>query len=115
MSFDTLLAPEPAQRKSQSESPKAAWFHRGENFLAAAALGAMVMLPLLEIVFRKFRTGIPASMSIVQHLTLVVGMLGGAIAAREGRLLSLSTLTSHLKGHWKKAAQFFSGSFAAAI
>jgi tripartite ATP-independent transporter DctM subunit len=115
MSFDTLLATEPVRSERPAGSPKAALLHRGENSLVAAALAAMVVLPLLEIVSRKFRTGIPASMSIVQHLTLVVGMLGGAIAAREARLLSLSTLTSHLQGRWKKAAQFFSGSVAAAI
>ena len=36
--------------------------------------------------------------AFVQHFTLIVGMFGGAIAAREGRLLSFSTLSSFFKG-----------------
>ncbi|MBI4326319.1 MAG: TRAP transporter small permease subunit [Chloroflexi bacterium] len=80
------------------------------------ALAAMVLLPLAEIVLRStLRVGITGCSSLVQHLTLVVGMLGGALAARERGLLSLSTVTAFLKGRWKGAAKLFSGSFAAAI
>ena len=54
----------------------------------------MAVLPIAEILLRRFAgTGIPGSIPIVQHLTLWVGLLGGAIAAREGRLLSLATTT----------------------
>jgi tripartite ATP-independent transporter DctM subunit len=42
-------------------------------------------------------------------------MVGGAIAAREGRLLALSTVTAFLKPRLKNAARFFSGAFAAAL
>ena len=42
-------------------------------------------------------------------------MIGGAIAAREARLLSLSTVTAFLKARWKAAARFFSGAVAAAL
>jgi C4-dicarboxylate transporter DctM subunit len=42
-------------------------------------------------------------------------MIGGAIAAREARLLSLSTVTAFLKGRTKTAAHLFSGSVAAAF
>ncbi len=81
-----------------------------------AALALMVLLPCVEIVLRKFfGGGLPASAPLVQHLVLVVGMLGGALAAREGRLLSLSTLTHFLKGRALAAATVFSGSAAAAV
>jgi len=80
------------------------------------ALAAMMLLPVLEILLRAiFKTGISGSSAIVQHLTLVVGMLGGAIAARDGRLLALSPAQTLLKGKAKLAAQIFSGGFAAAI
>ena len=52
----------------------------------------MVALPLLEAVLRfLFETGIPGAVPFVQHLSLWVGFLGAAIAARKGRLLRLAT------------------------
>jgi tripartite ATP-independent transporter DctM subunit len=65
-----------------------------ENTMASLAMLAMVVLPLLEIAGRGlFGLGVPASGPIVQHLTLWVGFLGAAIAAREGKLLALATTT----------------------
>jgi C4-dicarboxylate transporter, DctM subunit len=89
---------------------------RTENFLVVSALAIMVVLPLLEILLRAaLGTGISGTNSIVQHLTLAVGMLGGAIAAREDRLLALSTGTLFPEGHWKSAARFVSSSVAASV
>jgi C4-dicarboxylate transporter, DctM subunit len=87
-----------------------------ENLALSFALGAMVLLPLAEILLRAIvHTGISGSSALVQHLTLAIGMLGGAVAAREGRLLSLSTITMMLKGRAKSQAQLLSSSFAAAV
>ncbi len=64
-----------------------------ENRTAALVLGAMTILPLADVAARAtIHTSVAGSAVIVQHLALVLGMLGGAIAAREGRLLALSTL-----------------------
>ena len=91
-------------------------FHGGENVLVSLALGAMAFLPIAEIALRStLGFGISGSNAIVQHLTLVVAMLGAAIAAREGRLLSLSTGVSLLSGGLKAAASAFSGAVAAAV
>lgn len=93
-----------------------AWIHKSENGAISILLAAMMVLPLAEIVLRAvFHQGISGSTTIVQNFTLLVGMLGGAIAAREARLLSLSTLTNLLSGKWKAAAMIFSQGFAAAI
>ena len=63
-----------------------------EGSLAAAALGAMALLPALEIALRAtLHVGVPGSILVVQHLTLVVTFLGAALAARGSRLLALST------------------------
>ncbi len=99
---------------------KVARWHRfvlgGENLLVSLALAAMVVLPLVETVLRRtLGVGIKGSTSIVQHLCLVVGMLGGALAARENRLLSLSTLSTLFRGRLRACAHAFTGSFAAAI
>lgn len=92
------------------------WWHTGENLLMAAALAVMVALPLAEVVLRTgWHGGLTSSSIIVQHLTLLVGMLGGALAAREGRLLALSTATGLLSAGWKRRTHWFSQSFSAAI
>ena len=65
-----------------------------EDAIATLAMLAMVVLPLLEIAVRRvFGVGVPGSGPIVQHLTLWVGFLGAAIAARDGKLLALATGT----------------------
>jgi tripartite ATP-independent transporter DctM subunit len=89
--------------------------HDAENALVSIALGAMAVLPLAEIVLRTAGWGIPASASIVQHLVLVVGMLGAAVAAREGRLLTLSTGVNLLPDRWRGPAILFSGAASVAI
>jgi C4-dicarboxylate transporter DctM subunit len=89
---------------------------QGENLLLVAALAAMLLLPVTEILLRHIlKTGISGSSAIVQHLTLIVGMLGGAIAARDGRLLALSPIQTLLTGRARTGARIFSSGFAAAI
>lgn len=89
---------------------------RVENTFAAGALGLMAALPVLEIVLRAlFHVGVPGSVPLVQNLVLAVSMLGGALAARENRLLALSAATPWLKGHWKLGARVISSGIAAAI
>jgi len=93
------------------------WLGNTENALVSVALLAMVLIPLAESFLRRiFQLGIPASTALVQHMVLVVGMLGGAIAAREGRLLSLSTLgETSFHGHWKTTSRIFTSGVSAAV
>src|SRR5208337_73232 len=106
---------------SRAAGPGAAWvkprLKTAENAVVSVALFAMVLIPLAESILRRtFHVGIPASTTIVQHMVLVVGMLGGAIAAREGRLLSLSTLgETALRGRAKSASRIFTSSVSAAV
>jgi C4-dicarboxylate transporter, DctM subunit len=62
-----------------------------EHGLSALALALLTLLPIAEIVLRRFDSGIPGGTPFVQHLTLVVALLGGALAARDDRLLALAT------------------------
>jgi tripartite ATP-independent transporter DctM subunit len=63
-----------------------------ENSLAASALVAMVLLPVIEVSLRTFfNTGLTGTTDYVQHLTLWVAFLGAMLAAREGRHLSLAS------------------------
>ncbi len=87
-----------------------------ENALHCAALAAMVLLPLIEAVLRKlFGAGISGSQALVQYLTLIVGALGAMIAARENRLLALSSLSGFVKGRLRTASGVFTGACAAAV
>ena len=98
-------------------SSRTTWLKTIENGVVSTALFAMVIIPLAESFLRRtFHFGIPASTTIVQHMVLVVGMLGGAIAAREGRLLALSTLgETALRGQVKNIARIFTSSVSAAV
>jgi C4-dicarboxylate transporter DctM subunit len=99
--------------------PLANWnssLRRFEDLLITLVLALMVLLPLSESFLRRlFHTGICGSTLFVQLLVLYVGMLGGAVAAREGRLLSLGALTNYLKPPWKIVATLLGGSFATAV
>jgi C4-dicarboxylate transporter DctM subunit len=88
--------------------------HGGEDIAVSLVLTAMMVLPLLEAVMRIPRAGI-STVTLVQHLTLIVGMLGAAIAARENRLLAISTLGNKVPERWKTPVSIFSASWAAAI
>ena len=92
------------------------FFTRLEDSIASIALLVMVVLPLGEIVVRRFvGGGIPGSTSTVQHLTLWVGFLGAAIAARDGKLLALATGTFIPEGARRRAAEIFTAAITAAV
>src|SRR5262245_61318352 len=93
MSAEVLSVAELAGEPPHEQNKWAAWLSQGENLVVSLALAIMVLLPLAEAVLRRtLNISIPASVTIVQHMVLVVGMLGGAIAARERRLLALSNI-----------------------
>jgi tripartite ATP-independent transporter DctM subunit len=63
-----------------------------EHSLAIGVLALMAFLPIAEIAGRQFLgRGVPGSIVLVQHLTLWITFLGAALAARSGRLLTMST------------------------
>jgi C4-dicarboxylate transporter, DctM subunit len=85
-----------------------------EDGVASLALLVMALLPLAEMISRRaLGRGIPGSGPIVQHLTLWVGFLGAAIAAREGKLLALATGTLIPPGAGRRAADVLGAAFGA--
>ncbi|HLG56103.1 MAG TPA: TRAP transporter large permease subunit [Vicinamibacterales bacterium] len=89
---------------------------RAENVLAATALGGLMLLPLAEIAMRRIvSTGIPGSAPFALNLTLWVGLLGAAIAARDGKLLTLATGEFLPKGRIAAMAHVVGGGVGAAI
>ncbi|HET8925297.1 MAG TPA: TRAP transporter large permease subunit [Candidatus Acidoferrum sp.] len=95
----------------------AGWVNCAEGMAVSAALAVMFLLPLAEAALRRtLHVSIAASTTIVQHMVLVVGMLGGMIAAREGRLLALSTWgETKLHGRWKEIARIITSGISATV
>ncbi len=91
-------------------------FWRLESGLAGLALVLMAILPLAEAGLRAlFGVGIPGSLPFVQHLTLWVTFLGAALAAREGKLLTLATGEFLPEGRWREVAKIGANTVAAGI
>jgi C4-dicarboxylate transporter DctM subunit len=87
-----------------------------ENRLASLALGGIMLFPLAEIASRKFlNTAIPGAGAYAANLTLWLGMLGAAIAARDGKLLTLATGEFLPKGKFGNAAHIVAGGIGAMI
>lgn len=87
-----------------------------ENRIASLALGGIMVIPLAEIVSRKFLgAAIPGSSAYASVLTLWLGMLGAAIAAREGKLLTLATGEFLPKGRVSAVAHVIAGAVGAMI
>ncbi len=75
-----------------------------------------MVIPLVEIAARKFfMTAIPGAGAYAAALTLWLGMLGAAIAAREGKLLTLATGEFLPKGRISAVAHVFAGATGAMI
>ncbi len=75
----------------------------------------MVVLPLLEIVVRRFGSGFPGALPIEQHLTLWVGFLGAVVASREDRLLALATGNFIPEGPWRTGSKILAGAVGSAV
>lgn len=79
---------------------------RGEDAITTVAVAAVIILPLTEVVLvRLFRSqGISGAAPLTSHLTLIVGLIGASIAAREGRLLTIATGTLLPEGRTRQLA-----------
>ncbi len=83
--------------------------------LAASLLGIMVV-PLLEVALRTFfHTSVIGGNSLTQHLTLFVSMFGGAVAAREARLLTISQGFANLPRPWGALCEIARASVSAGV
>lgn len=115
-----MSEPAPGSSISASDTPAVPAWRRllsgAEDGVMIAVLAAIVLFPLIEVALRKAANlGIAGSNVFVQHFTLLVGVLGGAIAAREGRLLSLSSLPNLFPARGKAVAAVFASAVGATI
>jgi tripartite ATP-independent transporter DctM subunit len=78
---------------------------RSEVFVATLAAFGIILLPLSEVVLRRFfGTGIAGQSTFANQFTLIIGLVGAAIAAREGKLLALATGAMVPEGLWRTLA-----------
>ncbi|TVQ27284.1 MAG: TRAP transporter large permease subunit [Spirochaetaceae bacterium] len=83
----------------------AAFFWDFESVVASVSLLLLGVLPVLEVVVRfLYSGGIPAYNRYLLHLVLVVSFLGGMIAARDGRHLSIRVAVDALPDRLRLAA-----------
>ena len=68
------------------------FFSEVEAWVSAAALGLMVLIPLIEMAMRPINgPGVDNAALLVQHLGLVVAMFGAVAAERHGHLATLGS------------------------
>ncbi len=110
-------APAPVSAPA-AKNPCLVWLHRLEDGLLMLALALMVLFGVADLEFwEKLRLPIrfAGADSLIRHLTLIVGMLGGMVAARESRLLSLASLTQLLPKPVVRWMNLFAGVVATVI
>jgi C4-dicarboxylate transporter, DctM subunit len=101
---------------SPSESGLWRAVHRGEDALLAIALAGVLVVPILEMVLRSFfESGLIGGNAMTQHFTLLVSMLGGAVAAREARLLTLSQGFAKLPAPWGRLCEIWRVGIAVSV
>jgi len=104
------------QLPSTVASPEIAAQRPGvEHWLIALVIFAMLALPLADRVLVLFGSGLARSTSLVTHLTLLVTLLGGLLAARSRRLIATPVVLDQLSPQARRWANAFGQGIAAAI
>jgi len=88
--------------------------HAEDGLAALAALG-IILLPLADVVARQAGGFVSGAAPLTAHLTIILGMAGAAIAAREGKLLSLATGTVLPEGIIRNAAAIVAALIGSAV
>lgn len=108
MHASTAAAPEPKTRAFRA-------LHHLEHGVLVVVLAAMAVLPVLEIVGRRFfGAGVPGGILYTQHLTLWAGFLGALLATGAGKHLALATGELIPEGRLRDAARVYVGGLSAA-
>ena len=83
---------------------------RVEKVLIVVCLAAMILAAFAQIVLRNlFGIGLSWSEPLVRYLVLWVGFIGAALAAREGRHITIEVFTRRMpgrRGRWLAAATY---------
>jgi tripartite ATP-independent transporter DctM subunit len=87
-----------------------ALLHRVENLLLAATLAALLACGVASLL-----PAWAAADELIRHLTLLTGMLGGMVAARDGQLLAMGAVVQALPHRARVPAGLFTGFVGTAV
>jgi len=89
---------------------------KAEEVTLALLLVGMVVLAALQVLLRNiWHTGFDWADVSVQNATVLLGLLGGAVATSEGRHLNIDLASRALKGRAKLGLRVVIGLFAAVV
>jgi len=89
---------------------------RAEQILVAFFLSVMILIAFLQIVLRNFfSTGISWGDSLVRYLVVWVGFIGAALAAKEGKHISIEVASRWITGPGRHYFQVLSNLVSAAV
>jgi len=92
------------------------FFAKIEEVLLALLLVGMVLLAALQVLLRNiWDTGIDWADITVQNVTVLVGLLGAAVATSEGRHLNIDLFSRVLKGRAKTGLKVVIGLFSCLV
>ena len=89
--------------------------HRIEEGALIVAFVVSMLLPLIDAIGRPWHFAVPGAEGYRAQLTLWLAFIGGLLAARERRHLTLSTAEATGKAAIRSTAKLFSSSIAAAV
>jgi len=89
---------------------------QAETVLLVVFLGTMVLLAFAQVVLRNvFGTGLIWGDTLVRHMVLWAGFVGGALATFEGRHISIDALTKFLSPRVRSIAGVITNLFAGVV
>lgn len=92
------------------------FFAKTEEVMLALLLVGMVLLAALQVLLRNiWDTGIDWADITVQNVTVLVGLLGAAVATSEGRHLNIDIFSRVLKGRARTGLKVVIGLFSCFI
>jgi C4-dicarboxylate transporter DctM subunit len=95
-----------------------ATFRIAEDLLLCAAMGALVLLGIGQLDLWPalgLRLNVGVMDNVARHVTLLIGMLGSMVAARERRLLAIGTLAQLAPERLQPAIAIFVGAMSTSI
>ncbi|MCB1123112.1 MAG: TRAP transporter large permease subunit, partial [Verrucomicrobiae bacterium] len=94
------------------------WIRHLENLVLYTCLFSLIFIGVSELsVVQKLLRGthVPGAELLIRHLTLVLGMVGGVIASREEKLLSITSFRDLLPMRFRPVADFLASWIAIAV
>ena len=86
--------------------------HKVENGFLCICIFSLILIGVSELSLVQRILGhyrVPDAEMLIRHLTLVLGMMGGLMAAREGKLLCISSIRDLLPEKFRSSIIFFTG------